>query len=54
MPVKKATARHKPRGTASTVASPGKPLPAQRRDRVSKSIDKVLSKHAGTMAKLAR
>ncbi len=54
MSVKKATARAKSRSTASSRGSREKPSAAQRQDRVSKSIDKVLTKHAGTMAKLAR
>jgi hypothetical protein len=54
MRVKKATARPKPRSEAPTVSSGEKLTPAQRRNRVAKSIDKVLTKHAGTLAKLAR
>ena len=50
MSAKKATARTKPRPIEPTAGK----VVAARRERVSKSIDKVLTKHAGTMAKLAR
>jgi len=51
---KKATAHRKPVPRKAAPAPRERPGPQDRKARVSRSIDKVLTKHAETMAKLAR